>query len=169
MSVGSDPHKVQDDFEKLFDAINRVNFDTFNRKVIVEFMQVMGESQEVITLIEPVEAIGNIEEWLVSLELAMQTSIRSLCKKGARDCFQLTTEEFTLKYPSQIALIGIQILWTSMVGSCLERPNKEKIIELKKKSKDIEGILTDLTQMCLQDMDRQIRIRVETLVTIHVR
>ena len=107
LSVGSDPHKVQDDFEKLFDAINRVNFDTFNRKLITEFMQVMGESQEVITLIEPVEAVGNIEEWLVSLEQSMQTSMRSLCKKGARDCFQLSTEEFTLKYPSQIALIGI--------------------------------------------------------------
>jgi dynein heavy chain len=27
LSVGSDPHAVQDDFEKLFDAINRVTFD----------------------------------------------------------------------------------------------------------------------------------------------
>ena len=56
-----------------------------------------------------------------------------------------------------------------MVGNCLERSNKEKIIELNKKKKDIEQILMDLTKMCLEDMNRQLRIRVETLVTIHVR
>jgi hypothetical protein len=36
-----------------------------------------------------------------------------------------------------------------MVGTCLERSNKEKVIELDKRRKDIEQILTDLTTMCL--------------------
>jgi len=34
LSVGSDPNAVQDDFEKLFDAINRVSFDEQDRKLI---------------------------------------------------------------------------------------------------------------------------------------
>lgn len=35
LSQGSDPNAVQDDFEKLFDAINRVTFDEQDRKLIV--------------------------------------------------------------------------------------------------------------------------------------
>lgn len=46
LSVGSDPNAVQDDFEKLFDAINRVSFDEQNRKLIVEITQLMGGQQE---------------------------------------------------------------------------------------------------------------------------
>jgi dynein heavy chain len=34
LSVGSDPSAVQDDFEKLFDAISRVEFDEHDRKMI---------------------------------------------------------------------------------------------------------------------------------------
>lgn len=36
LSVGSDPNMVQDDFEKLFAAINRVRFDEQDRRLIVE-------------------------------------------------------------------------------------------------------------------------------------
>lgn len=36
LSVGSDPSAVQDDFEKLFDAINRVSFDEQDRRLITE-------------------------------------------------------------------------------------------------------------------------------------
>ena len=35
LSVGSDPNAVQDDFEKLFDAINRVVFDDQDRRLII--------------------------------------------------------------------------------------------------------------------------------------
>jgi len=34
LSQGSDPNAVQGDFEKLFDAINRVTFDEQDRKMI---------------------------------------------------------------------------------------------------------------------------------------
>jgi dynein heavy chain len=36
LSVGSDPNAVQDDFEKLFDAINHVSFDEADRRLIVQ-------------------------------------------------------------------------------------------------------------------------------------
>jgi dynein heavy chain, axonemal len=36
LSQGSDPNAVQDDFEKLFDAINRVTFDEQDRRLIVQ-------------------------------------------------------------------------------------------------------------------------------------
>jgi dynein heavy chain len=54
LSVGSDPHAVQDDFEKLFDAINRVTFDEANRKLIIEIISIMGPCQEKIQLVDQV-------------------------------------------------------------------------------------------------------------------
>jgi len=106
---------------------------------------------------------------LVKLEKSMQASVRVKCKAGAQDCYSMTTKDYSFAYPSQIALLGIQILWTQNVGECLDRSNKEKIIELDKKKKFLNGILSDLTKMCLEDMNKQLRTRIETIVTIHVR
>jgi dynein heavy chain len=129
----------------------------------------MGPCQEKIQLSDQVQAEGNIEDWLVKLEKSMQASVRVKCKSGAQDCYSMSTRDYSFAYPSQIALLGIQILWTQNVGECLERSNKEKIIELDKKKKFLNGILADLTKMCLEEMNKQLRTRVETIVTIHVR
>jgi dynein heavy chain len=50
LSVGSDPNSVQDDFEKLFDAINRVNFDEQDRRLIIDINQTFGSLEEKIIL-----------------------------------------------------------------------------------------------------------------------
>jgi len=145
LSVGSDPHAVQDDFEQLFDAIQRVAFDESDRKLIVEIMQIMGAQEERITLVDGVKAEGNIEDWLCKLESEMQRSVRQICSRGAQDCFSMPLREFVDAYPSQVALLGIQMLWTSKVQDCLEKSQKEKISELEKKKKDINHIMNELT------------------------
>jgi len=71
LSLGSDPYAVQDDFEKLFDAIHKVAFDEINRKHINSISMVMGKFQEDVTLIDPVVCEGNIEDWLKVLEKEM--------------------------------------------------------------------------------------------------
>jgi dynein heavy chain, axonemal len=60
------------------------------------------------------------------------------------------------------------MIWTNKVQDCLERPQKERAAELDRKKKDIENIMKELSAMCLEDMDRLKRTKVETLVTIHV-
>ena len=71
LSVGSDPNAVQDDFEKLFDAISRVTFDEHDRRLIVSIEQNLGSVKEEVSLVEGVKAEGNIEEWLNKLEKEM--------------------------------------------------------------------------------------------------
>jgi dynein heavy chain len=100
LSVGSDPHAVQDDFENFFEAINRVSFDEQDRKLIVDIRSVMGSSEEAIQLVDPVKAEGNIEEWLCRLELEMKRSMRGICARGARDCFSLPLREFIDSCPA---------------------------------------------------------------------
>jgi len=60
------------------------------------------------------------------------------------------------------------MLWTDKVGECLEKSQREKLTELEKKKKDINSIMNELTQMCLEEMNKLKRTKVETLVTIHV-
>lgn len=60
------------------------------------------------------------------------------------------------------------MLWTDKVQECLEKSQKEKLSELERKKKDINNIMSELTQMCLEDMNKLKRMKVETLVTIHV-
>lgn len=106
LSQGSDPNSVQDDFEKLFDAISRVEFDEQDRRLIVSIKQIMGQNTEEVKLTQGVRAEGNIEDWLKALEKEMQRSMRDLAREGSRDCFQQELEVF-VEYQSQIALLGI--------------------------------------------------------------
>ena len=72
-------------------------------------------------MVEGVKAEGNIEDWLCKLEKEMQRSVRAVCQSGAKDCFSMPLREFIDGYPSQVALLGIQMLWTNKVQDCLER------------------------------------------------
>jgi len=169
LSVGSDPNQVQDDFEKLFDAITQVTFDEADRKLITSFKQIIGNDEEEITLQENVAAVGNIEDWLCRLEKEMQNSVKFVCREGAKDALATNDLREFCKYPSQVALLGIQIIWTNKVQESLERSQRERQTELKKKLKDIIGIMNTLTDMCLESgMGAVQRLKIQTLVTIHV-
>jgi dynein heavy chain len=128
LSVGSDPHAVQDDFASLFDAIERVSFDESNRKLLTEIIAVKGGAAEKVVLQEGVVCEGNIEDWLCKLEAEMQRSVRAECGRGSQDVFaQKTLKDYFLTYISQVALIGLQMLWAAKVNECLEKSNREKI------------------------------------------
>ena len=75
LSQGSDPANIQEDFEKLFDAISRVRFDKNDGKKITHIMDVAGTAEEVVQLSAPVMCHGNIEDWLLALEAEMQKSV----------------------------------------------------------------------------------------------
>lgn len=168
LSQGSDPNSVQEDFEKLFDAITRVKFDDQDRRLIVSIMQNVGKDVEEVFLTEKVKAEGNIEQWLLNLEKEMQRSMRDVCKDAAHDCFTVELEEF-VKYQSQIALLGIQMIWTQKVQDALEKNQKERNAEMEKSKRVIYGIMEKLTAMCLEEHTSRIhRTKIETLVTIHV-
>ena len=71
LSIGTDPNQIQDDFEKMFDAISRVTFNKIDRRLLEEINQDWGGSTETVALDEPVKCEGNIEDWLCKLESSM--------------------------------------------------------------------------------------------------
>jgi dynein heavy chain len=170
LSLGSDPQAVQDDFEKLFQAITQVTFDEENPKLITTIHQRFAGATEDVVLHEDVLAEGPIEEWLMDLTNEMMRSIRQKCRIGAQDCNSLPLPEFVNGSASQIALLGIQMQWTSKMEYALDRTNaKDRREELDRKTKEVVQTLHELSAMCLDGtLNKLNRTKIETLVTIQV-
>lgn len=175
LSQGSEPTSIQEDFEKLFDAINRVTFDknpdkkASNEKMIKAITQVSGKDEETIQLSTPVKCEGNIESWLKVLEHQMQYTLKEIIRNASAACLTMGLKEFLQAYSAQVSLLGIQILWTSKMTEALEKTGKNERATMEQKKKDIQQMLEVLTAMCLEPITSSIeRTKIETLVTIHV-
>lgn len=79
-------------------------------------------------------------------------------------------KEFCMAYCSQIALLGIQVIWTQKITEALEKTGRaENKNIMEQKRNEIKEMMTTLSAMCLDSYDSNlVRTRVETLVTIHV-
>ncbi len=45
----------------------------------------------------------------------MQRSVWAVCNRGQKECFSMPLGEFVDSFQSQVALLGIQMLWTNKV------------------------------------------------------
>lgn len=123
LSQGSDPSTIQEDFEKLFDAITKVEFGKSdkkgsNEKTITTIMQEDG-GVEKVKLTTPVKCEGNIESWLNHLEKEMQDTMREHCRIASVQVMSLPLEQFVHGSLSQVALMGIQLIWTQKITEAL--------------------------------------------------
>ena len=123
LSQGSNPQAVQQHLQSVFDSVVRVEFDAANASRIVTLFSPQGERVE---LEKPVDAVGNIEEWLYKLLKAMQGSVNAQVRGASADCEQMALADFTHKYQAQVSLIGIQFKWTLDCEDSLYRAKTEK-------------------------------------------
>merc|ERR1711871_1277079 len=76
--------------------------------------------------------------------------------------------DFVNRYIAQFALLGIQMMWTSDVQGALEQCRVKKNIMKDTNARQLQ-VLFELSSWCLQDLGaKENRIKIETLVTIHV-
>lgn len=95
--------------------------------MITAIQSVMGRFEENVTLAFPVKCEGNIESWLKSLEVMMMSSLRDISRAGVMKILQTGTpglRDFVWAEISQVALMGLQILWTSKINEGLEQASK---------------------------------------------
>ena len=116
----------------------------------------------------PVMAVGNIETWLQALVEGMQESIRSIIKMANEAVFEKELEEFIFGFPAQIALLGIQFLWTNDMQTALTGAKKDKTMMLKAFKKQ-ETLLKEMIVITTRpDLDKSDRKNLETVITVHV-
>lgn len=98
----------------------------------------------------------------------MQNSVKARCLNAAADCFNMKFDEFVGAYQSQFSLLGVQMLWTQKTTEALQT-RKDRKQAFISKGKEIQEIMDVLQRLCVSDIkSKLIRIKIETLVTIHV-
>ena len=168
LSRGSDPTSVQLYYEKIFDSIDQVVHDKANSGRILKMKSIVGSDEEVITLVKPVVAEGNIEDWLLRLEKEMKNTLKATCENAAADCRAKELHEFVNDYCGQFALLGIQFNWTAACQEAISKCRQSKTI-MQETFKEQSGILAEMSSWCLTDLGTKMnRTKVETLITIQV-
>lgn len=99
----------------------------------------------------------------------MQNTLLDIIKAASSAVFNMPLRDFIKAYPSQVALIGLQIIWTQKLTDAFERTGKGEKSALEGRRKEIIAIMDILSAMCLEDHGSSVeRLKVETMVTIHV-
>jgi dynein heavy chain len=176
LSLGSDPQAVTPHFQSgLFDSLTQVTFDKVDKTKMLEMFSQQMECVKFIRVDEyghmddaPVLAQGNIEVWLQRLVDGMQGSIKGIIKKASTLVSELPLEEFLFSHPAQIALLGIQFLWTADMQSGLSNAKTDKAI-MSKTLKKHETLLRDMIIITTRDnLEKNQRTNLETSITVHV-
>jgi dynein heavy chain len=170
LSQGSNPQAVQPHLQSVFDSVVRVEFDAANASRIVTLFSPQGERVE---LEKPVDAVGNIEEWLYKLLKAMQGSVNAQVRAASADCEQMALADFTHKYQAQVSLIGIQFKWTLDCEDALYQAKTVKGV-MNATNKKNQQRLDDLVALnLLPDEDllqhgKWSRTKIETMILVDV-
>ncbi|CAM9820421.1 unnamed protein product [Heterosigma akashiwo] len=168
LSQGSDPLSMNEHYEKVFDAIATVEHDPKDKTLIRKMNSSEGQTE----FSSVVKAVGNIEDWLMDLLRKMQVTMKDLCRSAAGSVSDIQADlnqlrGFVDKNIAQFALLGIQLMWTADQQTALESC-KTKKNAMKECNNRMLQVLQELSSWCLQDLGAGNRIKIETLVTIHV-
>ena len=171
LSQGSNPQAIQPHLQSVFAGIKEISFDmSMSAGDKWYITRAVSDSGELIDLSSTVLVEGNIEEWLGRLLGTMQATINNVVRSASLDCEALPLAEFTHKYQAQVALLGIQFMWTLDCEDSLYRAKAEKGIMVATAKKNLQR-LNELVAINLKS-DSELnafgawtRTKVETMIT----
>ena len=123
-----------------------------------------------MTMVRPVMAQGNVEEWLNVLLNEQRESLAEVIKDAAIGSLQNQMDliPYMDGFPSQVGIVGIQMLWTRDAEVALDLAKSDKKAMTKADDYFLE-LLTGLIDKTLDvTMNKLNRMKFETLVTLHV-
>jgi len=170
LSQGSDPLSMNAYYDKVFDSLDHVTHDKKDKTIITHMV---GYND--LKFVKPVNAKGNIEDWLNVVLYEQRHTMKVLCEDCASDVLtgpaRTGTDElrvFVDRHTAQYALLGIQFLWTEMMETALVESVRNKKI-LPECEKNQGEILRWMSSWCLTDLgSKSNRKKIETLVTVQV-
>ena len=164
LSQGSDPHMVVQHLQNVFDSLAGMIFDK-QKKNTMSIM--ISNDQEEVPFSVPMDAKGNVEDYLNNLVDSMRETMRDLCRECGGEAGSLTCQDIVAKYPAQICILALQFDWTTRTQDALTRAKVDKT-GLTQAAKKEEQLLKDLIQMTLSELNKLDRVNVQTLITIDV-
>jgi dynein heavy chain, axonemal len=112
LSETKDPLRVQSHLKKCFEGINRLNFN--ERREITAMISVEKEVVQFKSAIDPSQARGMVEKWLIQVEDQMLLSIRMIIKEAVHAYENRERKRWVLEWPGQIVICASQVYWTKV-------------------------------------------------------
>ena len=123
LSQGSDPHMVVQHLQNVFDSLAGMIFDK-QKKNTMSIM--ISNDQEEVPFSVPMDAKGNVEDYLNNLVDSMRETMRDLCRECGGEAGSLTCQDIVAKYPAQICILALQFDWTTRTQDALTRAKVDK-------------------------------------------
>ena len=168
LGQASDSHTIQAHLLGIFENVAQVQFHDKEYNKICAFTSKEGET---VPLDTPVMAQGNVELWLGDLMKNQQAALHTWIRNGYNTISEPSSFDlmsFLTEQPSQIGLLGIQMLWTLVAEEALKTRGSEHKRAMVNANNRFQSILNSLIDHCTQELAKFDRVKFETLVIIHV-
>ena len=112
-------------YENVFDAVQYVEHDKKDKTIIRKIHGDGGAGHEVIPFINPVNAVGKIEDWLTTLVQTMRLTLKDHARQCSLGVLAIQNDLSKLRSLidsniAQFALLAVQIMWTYKTQIALE-------------------------------------------------
>eukprot|EP00960_Hanusia_phi_P013114 383004-Hanusia_phi.AAC.2 len=161
-----DPLRVQPHLKKCFEAISKLNF---NDDLIAEGM-ISGEGENVPwpRKINPAEARGAVEKWLLQTEGMMKEAVREQCSKGRVSYQEMNREKWVLEWPGMVVIAIGQMHWTSEVEQAIVDPSGQGVRKYAEKCTRQLDDIVELVRGTLTKLQRS-SIGAMVVLDVHAR
>ncbi|XP_014255049.1 dynein heavy chain 3, axonemal isoform X1 [Cimex lectularius] len=164
LSETKDPTKVQPHLKKCFEGISKLEFSTDRdeKYEITGMISAEGESVPFSSTINPMEAKGLVERWLIQVESMMITSLKDICQDAIKAYRISARTDWVISWPGMIVLCGSSVNWSYEVSHAIEHQKLTNYLE--KSTTQVE----DMVKIVRGFISPGSRITIEALITLDV-
>lgn len=158
-----DPLRVQPHLKKCFEGIASLTFQ--DNSCIIAMCSSENEKVRLKEVIEPAQAKGAVEKWLLQVEKVMQASVHQQVSTALKSYAETKRDKWVLEWPGQVVICVSQIYWTKEVTEVIRKGGQGG---LKSYRELCTKQLEDVVALVRGELSSMARLTLSALVVIDV-